>query len=171
MHDKVVVPFDDAVGRLVAYAGYSPTNGSITYPKTFDQRLELFNFPRAENMGVVMDGLVVVTDLLNVLRLYEFGVYRVVALTTETLYPPQCARVERLVGTGARSILFRGHGVRRQPRAFPTTFTSGSTVTTKGARTSSSRRWHSVWGSRRPTHVRIATVRFSLYAIGCPTPP
>jgi hypothetical protein len=102
MHDKVVIPLHDTAGRLVAYAGYSPMDGSITYPKTFDRRLELFNTLRAENAGLFMDGLVLVTDLLNVLRLYELGVHRVVALPTEKLYAPQCAHIERIVGDGGQ---------------------------------------------------------------------
>jgi hypothetical protein len=43
---------------------------------------------------------VVVTDLLNVLRLYDFGVKRAVALPTETIFPPQLAQLRALVGDG-----------------------------------------------------------------------
>jgi hypothetical protein len=102
MHDKVVIPFHDADGLLVAYAGYSPTDGSITYPKTFDRHQELFNVLRAENAGLFQDGIVLVTDLLNVLRLYELGVNRVVALPTGKLHMPQLGRIRSLVGGGGQ---------------------------------------------------------------------
>jgi hypothetical protein len=98
MHGKVVIPFHNAEGLLVAYAGYLPKDGAITYPNRFDLRLELFNHWRCENSGLFEDGVVLVTDLLNVLRLYEHGVHRVVALPTETLYAPQLAHIRSLVG-------------------------------------------------------------------------
>jgi hypothetical protein len=102
MHNKVVIPFHDADGRLVAYAGYSPTDGSITYPKAFDLRQELFNVFRAENAGLFQDGIVLVTELLNVLRLYELGVQRVVALPTGKLHMPQLGCIRSLVGNGGQ---------------------------------------------------------------------
>jgi hypothetical protein len=100
MHDKVVIPFHNAEGLLVAYAGYLPEDGAITYPNRFDLRLELFNYWRCENSGLFEDGIVIVTDPLNVLRLYELGVHRVLALPTETLYAPQFAHIRSLVGDG-----------------------------------------------------------------------
>jgi len=102
MHNKVVIPFHNADGLLVAYTGYSPRDGSITYPKTFNRRLELYNVLGAEIAGLREDGLVLVTDLLNVLRLYELRVYRVVALPTEKLYAPQLKQIRDLVGDGGR---------------------------------------------------------------------
>ncbi len=104
MHDKIVVPFHNADGLLVAYAGYSPNDRSFTYPscKHFDLRLELFNGFRAEHAGWYMDDVVVVSDIWNVLRLYERGVRRVLALPTETMYEPQLALLTRLVGSGGR---------------------------------------------------------------------
>jgi hypothetical protein len=82
------------------YAGYVPETRSYTYPKGFDPRLELYNAWRAANAAVCDAGVVVVTDLLNVLRLYDLGVKRAVALPTETLFPPQLAAIHSLVGAG-----------------------------------------------------------------------
>lgn len=102
MHDKLVLPFHDRDGRLVAYVGYSPKDGSFTYPdrKRFDRRLELYNVVCAESTGLYQDGIVLVTNLLNVLRFYEVGVKRVLALPTDAVYAPQLEEIRRLVGTG-----------------------------------------------------------------------
>ena len=102
MHDKVVIPFHNADGLLVAYAGYAPNTRAYTYPKDFDPRLELYNVWRSSNIGVEATGVVVVTDLLSVLWLHELGLKRVVALPTETLFPPQLALLRDLVGDGGR---------------------------------------------------------------------
>lgn len=101
MHNNVVIPFHNGDGLLVAYVGYDIETGALRYPppEKFDQRLELFNALRAENAGFFQDGVVLVTDLLNVLRLYELGIHRVVALTTDRIYEPQLATLTRLVGT------------------------------------------------------------------------
>jgi hypothetical protein len=99
LHDRMVIPFHDADGFLVAYAGYAPADGSIAYPRRFDRSLELFNAFRAEREGLFMDGIVLVTDLLNVLRLHEIGLRRVVAIPTATLCQPQLETIARLVGT------------------------------------------------------------------------
>lgn len=100
MHHKVVIPFHNTEGLLVAYAGYAPETHSYTYPKGFDPRLELYNSWRVSNTGLDDAGIVLVTDLLNVLRLHELGVKNVVALPTETLFPPQLARVRDLIADG-----------------------------------------------------------------------
>ena len=100
MHDKVVIPFHNAEGLLVAYAGYAPETRAYTYPKDFDRRLELYNVWRTSNIGVEATGVVIVTDLLSVLRLHELGVKRVVALPTETLFAPQLVLIRDLVGDG-----------------------------------------------------------------------
>jgi len=100
MAGKVVLPFHNAEGLLVAYAGYSPADRSIRYPKQFDRRLELYNVLRAQIAGIAEEGLVLVTDLLNVLRLHEIGVHRAVALPSERLYEPQIACIRELVGEG-----------------------------------------------------------------------
>jgi hypothetical protein len=103
MHNKVVIPFHNADGLLVAYAGYSPETRSYTYPKGFDPRLELYNVWRVANAGLGDNtGVVLVTDLLNVLRLHELGVTRALAMPTEMLFPPQLAKLHSLVGAGGR---------------------------------------------------------------------
>ena len=100
MRNKVVIPFHNADGLLVAYAGCTPDDGSMTYPKNFDRRLELFNVVQASNVSIGQDGVVLVTDLLDLLRLHELGIYRAVALPTDRLYPPQRELIEELVGKG-----------------------------------------------------------------------
>lgn len=101
MHDKVVIPFHDKESRLVAYVGYSIEDGSFTYPKTFDRRLELYNYPWCEfGLGLDHSGVVLVTDILNVFRLYELGVRHVLALPTEEIHAPQFDLIESLVGLG-----------------------------------------------------------------------
>jgi hypothetical protein len=99
MPGKLVIPFHDAEGFLVAYAGCSPGDGSaITYPRSLKRHLELFNLLRAENAGLFQERIVLVTDLLNVLRFYELGIQRVVALPTATLGPRQLELIRGLVG-------------------------------------------------------------------------
>jgi hypothetical protein len=98
MHDKVIIPFHDAEGILVAYAGFSPESGTYTYPKGFDPRLELYNAMRASDICLGERGLVLVSDLFDVLRLYELGIQRAVALPTETICPPQLSLLRDLVG-------------------------------------------------------------------------
>jgi hypothetical protein len=101
MHEKVVIPFHDKESRLVAYIGYSPQDGSFTYPKDFDRRLELYNYPLCEiGLGLDHSGVVLVTDILNVFRLYEFGVRHVLALPSEEIHAPQLDLIESLVGLG-----------------------------------------------------------------------
>lgn len=104
MHNKVVIPFHNEDGLLVAYVGYSLKDSVLTYPdrKHFDPRLELFNVMRVEHVGLYMDDVVLVSDLVNVLRLHDRGIRRVVALPTETLYEPQLALLQKLVGSGGR---------------------------------------------------------------------
>ena len=92
MHEKVVFPFHDRDAQLVAYVGYDLDPGAFRYPdpKDFDPRLELYNAPLcAMAFGLDREGLVLVTDLLDVLRLYELGVHHVVALPTDRIYGPQ----------------------------------------------------------------------------------
>ena len=100
MHHKVVIPIQDADGELVAYAGYDPATGTYSYPNGFDPSLEVYNASRCARAGAIGDRIVIVTDLLNVLRLHELGVDRVVALPTETLCAPQLALITKLVGVG-----------------------------------------------------------------------
>jgi len=101
MHGKVVIPFHDKESRLVAYVGYSPQDGSFTYPKAFDRRLELYNYPLCEvGLGLDHSGVVLVTDILNVFRLYELGVHHVLALPSPAIHTPQLDLNESLVGPG-----------------------------------------------------------------------
>jgi len=72
-------------------------------PKDFDRRLELYNYPHCEvGLGLGEESVVLVTDLFNVLRLYEYGVRNVMALPTEEVYPPQLEALESLVGPNGR---------------------------------------------------------------------
>lgn len=48
----------------------------------------------------IHDSVVLVTDVFNVLRLYEYGVRNVMALPTEKIYEPQLDLIESLVGLG-----------------------------------------------------------------------
>jgi hypothetical protein len=100
--DRVVLPFHDLEGRLVGYAGYSTEDWSIRCSKAFDPQLELYNVLRAQIAQPVYDGPVLVTELLNVLRLCELGVRRVIWLPTEAIHPPQLAQIRRLIGAGGR---------------------------------------------------------------------
>jgi hypothetical protein len=100
MRNKVVVPFHNADGQLVAYAGYVPETRSYTYPRGFDPRLELYNVWRAAETALRNTCVVLVTDLLNVLRLYDLGVRCAVAMPTETIFPPQIKALHSLVGDG-----------------------------------------------------------------------
>jgi hypothetical protein len=101
MRDKVVIPFHDKESHLVAYVGYSVEDGSFTYPKLFDRRLELYNYPLCEfGLGLDHSGVVLVTDILNVFRLYELGVRHVLALPSEEIHAPQLDLIESLVGQG-----------------------------------------------------------------------
>jgi hypothetical protein len=102
LHDRVVLPFHDQDGLWIAYAGYSLNDQSIRYSKGFDPQWELYNVLRAQIAQPACDGLVLVTELLNVLRLYELGVQRVVGLPTEAIHPPQLAQICRLIGAGGR---------------------------------------------------------------------
>ena len=78
LRDRVLLPFHDQHGLLIAYAGYSPKDRSIRYSKRFHPQRELYNVMGADIAESAYDGLVFVTELLNVLRLYELGVHRVV---------------------------------------------------------------------------------------------
>jgi hypothetical protein len=102
LRDRVVLPFHDLEGRLVGYAGYSTEDRSIRYSQRFDPQRELYNVLRAQIAEPTYDGLVLVTELLNVLRLYELGVRRVVWLPTEAIHPPQLAQIRHLIGDGGR---------------------------------------------------------------------
>jgi hypothetical protein len=104
MHEKVVLPFHHKEGPLVAYVGYSIKDSTFLYPepKDFDRRLELYNYPRCEIGFRLNDSVVLVTDLFNVLRLYEYGVRNVMALPTDKIYEPQLDLIESLVGIGGR---------------------------------------------------------------------
>jgi hypothetical protein len=103
MHGKVVFPFYNKEGLLVAYIGYSMKDGSLTYPEAFDRRVELYNYPLCEyGLDAERDSVVLVTDLLNVLRLYEFGVRNVLALPTEDIHEPQLDLIESIVGLGGQ---------------------------------------------------------------------
>lgn len=61
MHNRIVIPFHNADGLLVAYAGYDPEDRSYRYPDTFVPALELFNVLAAEGAEIAEDSLVVVT--------------------------------------------------------------------------------------------------------------
>lgn len=102
MHGKVALPFHNKDGVLVAYVGYTLENGTFTYPPAFDRRLELYNYPRgAVASGRDHLGVLLVTDLLVVLRLYELGVSQVLALPSEEIHAPQLDLLETLAGPGA----------------------------------------------------------------------
>lgn len=102
MHGKVVVPFYNPDGQLIAYVGYAPGDGKPLYPKEFDRRLELFNALRAENLGLFKEGLVLVTDILQVILLHDLGVYNAIALPSAGLHLPQVALMEAMVGEGGQ---------------------------------------------------------------------
>jgi hypothetical protein len=103
MAGKIVIPFHNKDGILVAYIGYSLKDRSFTYPKAFDRRLELYNYPHCEiGLGSDHESVVLVTDPWNVLRLYEYGVRNVTALPTEEIYEPQLDLVQSLVGLRGR---------------------------------------------------------------------
>jgi hypothetical protein len=103
MQGKVVLPFHNKDGLLVAYVGYSLRDGRFTYPEAFDRRLELYNYPYCEvGYGVADKSIVLVTDLWNVLSLYERGIRNVLALPTEEIHEPQLDLVESVAGPGGR---------------------------------------------------------------------
>jgi hypothetical protein len=104
MHHKIVLPFHNKDGLLVAYVGFKEGGGKPTFPRPehFDRRLEVYNVCRAERAGLYMDDVVLASDVLNVLRLHDLGIDRSVALPTERIYAPQLALLQRLVGSGGR---------------------------------------------------------------------
>lgn len=102
MHGKVALPFHNKDGVLVAYVGYTLEDGTFTYPPAFDRRLELFNAFRAENLGLFKEGLVLVTDILQVMRLHDLGVYNVMALPSAGLHVPQVTLMVAMVGEGGQ---------------------------------------------------------------------
>lgn len=102
MHGKVALPFHNKDGVLVAYVGYTPGDDTPLYPKGFDRRLELFNALRAEQPGLYKEGLVLVTDILQVIRLHDLGVYNAIALPSAGLHVPQLSLMEAMVGEGGR---------------------------------------------------------------------
>lgn len=88
MKDRVAIPIHNAAGELVAYAGLSPTDGSIKYPDGFRPELELYNVhrvPPAARTGEKC--LIVVPDFLSVWHLYQRGLPNAVALIGSNAEP------------------------------------------------------------------------------------
>jgi DNA primase len=87
MKNRIVIPIHDRRGALVGHAGRGmPDTNTEKYifSPGFDKSLELFNCHRAlEQSGA--SPLVLVEGFFDVLKLYEYGARRVVALMGATL--------------------------------------------------------------------------------------
>jgi DNA primase len=89
MSQRLVIPLDDEVGRLVGYAGRS-LNGSeprYRFPVGFAKSQVLFNLHRASAIG--QPTVIVVEGFFDCLKVYQAGFGSVVALMGVALYEHQ----------------------------------------------------------------------------------
>ncbi len=89
MAERIAIPICNPDGKIVAYAGRwpgEPPNDTPKYkfPQGFRKSLELFNLNRAikEPAGI---SLIIVEDFFDVMKLYQYGYRKVVALMDSTM--------------------------------------------------------------------------------------
>lgn len=89
--DRIAIPIHNPAGQLVAYAGRWPgatDKEKYRFPEGFKKSVELFNLHRA--IAQPPDcSLVVVEGFFDCMKLWQFGVKRVVALMGSSLSPAQ----------------------------------------------------------------------------------
>jgi len=98
MHNRIVIPFHNKDGALVAYAGTPVEDGTYRYPEMFVREHELFNLYRAQAAAESSKPVILVTDYFDVFRLYEAEYRFAVALSTEKLSLHQLSYLLDLVG-------------------------------------------------------------------------
>ena len=93
MTGRIVIPIHNPEGKVVAYAGRwpgEPTGDTPKYklPTGFRKSLELFNLDRAIKAPADQP-LVIVEGFFDCIKLWQYGIRRVVALMGSTLSPAQ----------------------------------------------------------------------------------
>jgi DNA primase len=89
--DRIAIPIHNVKGQLVAYAGRWPGNSDkpkYQLPKGFAKSLELFNLHRAIAEPAERP-LLIVEGYFDCMRLWQYGLRRVVALMGSSLSPRQ----------------------------------------------------------------------------------
>lgn len=87
LKDRIAIPIHNAAGQLVAYAGRWPgkiDHEKYMFPKGFKKSLELFNLHRAI-AEPAQRPLVIVEGFFDCMKLWQYGVRRVVALMGSSL--------------------------------------------------------------------------------------
>ncbi|HNQ87872.1 MAG TPA: toprim domain-containing protein [Verrucomicrobiota bacterium] len=82
LNGRIAIPIHNATGQLVAYAGRWPGTADkekYLFPKGFRKSLELFNLHRALQAPVDRP-LIIVEGFFDCMKLWQFGVQRVVGL-------------------------------------------------------------------------------------------
>jgi hypothetical protein len=108
MHNRIVFPFYDDDGRVLAYAGYSPKDGSWKYPppEKFNPELTLYGYYHAREAMCLEPALIVCRDPLAVLRYRaKRPGSRPLAVTSPSLSVDQRALLERLAPVGGKVLL------------------------------------------------------------------
>lgn len=93
MAERIAIPIQNTDGEVVAYAGRwpgEPPQGTPKYklPQGFRKSLELFNIHRAVKEPAEKP-LVIVEGFFDVMKLYQHGCRKVVALMGSTMSPAQ----------------------------------------------------------------------------------
>ncbi len=110
MARRIAIPIHNERGELVAYAGRwpgDPPEGEPLYklPAGFHAALVVFNLHRAKSVAREQ-GLVLVGDLFDCMRLWQTGVKNVIALLGSSLSPEQESRiVETVRATGKVALM------------------------------------------------------------------
>jgi DNA primase len=110
MARRIAIPIHNERGELVAYAGRwpgDPPGGELLYklPAGFHAALVVFNLHRAKSIAREQ-GLVLVGDLFDCMRLWQTGMKNVIALLGSALSPEQASQiVETVRATGKVALM------------------------------------------------------------------
>lgn len=110
MTGRIVIPIHNANAQLMAYAGRFPgtpeddDTPKYKLPPGFRKAQEIFNLHRAA-AEPADSPLYIVEGFFDCVRLWQFGVRRVVALIGSTLLPTQMAHIAGIVSPPDRVVL------------------------------------------------------------------
>ena len=109
MHNRLVFPYHDVEGKVLAYAGFAPEDGSWKYPSPdkFNPSLELYGYYHALPHTAKTDFIAVCRDPRDALRYRTKtnGMVPVIAIPTPECSAEQLALLEVLVAPGGRLIV------------------------------------------------------------------
>ncbi len=91
VNDTVAVPIRTSDGQIIGYAGREVDKPrSYRFPKNLRKDLAVFNLDRALASDQITDhGLIIVTDIFDVLSLFETGIENVVSTMGDTISDQQ----------------------------------------------------------------------------------